>query len=264
MRQRIYLAVIAPMLAINTQVHGESIELYGIHFPPYSIDSSIVQSFPETESSDGMYGVDIELIREAYQTQGIDVTFKMGAWKRIMRDVEQGMILGAISCRPITSRASFSYFSDPVSFSTMVMATEKDYFGNQSQLSLDILLDHKTIANAGWAQEAILTDHGISYSVVNGISQGVALVRHRNQDVFMTDKESLIYVLDQIDIRDQFSFYDIKNIAYKHYGVCFSKKYPDSERLLRALNQGLQALKDTERTQTLYDKYGITAPTVSP
>lgn len=264
MRHRFSLLLMALMLSINTQVHAETIELYGIHFPPYAIDSQIVQSFPENKSPDGIYGVDIELIREAYQTQDIDVTFKMGPWKRIMRDVEQGLILGAVSCRPITSRANFSYFSDPVSFSTMVMATPKDYFGSQSQLSLDVLFDQKTITNAGWAQEAVLTHHGISYSVVNGISQGVALVLHRNQDVFMTDKESLIYVLDQMDVRDQFSFYNINNIDYKDYSVCFSKKYPDSKRLLHALNQGLRVLKETGRTQALYDEYGITAPLTSP
>lgn len=264
MRQRIHLAVITLMLIINAQAYGESIELYAIHFPPYVIDSSIEQPYQDNEDKDGLYGIDIELIREAYQSQGIEVRFKVGAWKRMMRDVEQGLILAAASCRPMTSRASFSYFSDPVSFATMVLGTRISYLGQQLQHPLDELRQHKNIVNAGWAQEAVLTHQGISYSTVNGIRQGVSLVLHRNQDVFMTDKESLLYVLDQMDVRDQFSIYGIAGIDYKHYGVCFSKKYPDSERLLHALNQGLQVLKDTGRSQALYDKYGITAPTVSP
>ncbi|SBS33736.1 Bacterial extracellular solute-binding proteins, family 3 [Marinomonas aquimarina] len=264
MKHWIRLQIVALMLMVNAQAQAESIELYGIHFPPYAIDSHIVPPYNTELHADGIYGVDIEIIREAYASQGIDVSFKMGAWKRIMRDVEQGLILGTASCRAITSRANFSYFSDPVSYSSMVLATAKDFLGPQSQHSLDILQQYNNIVNAGWAQEAVLTHHGISYSVVNGISQGVALVLHRNQDVFMTDKESLLYVLDQMEVRDQFSFYNIKHIDYKTYGVCFSKKYPDAERLLHSLNQGLERLKETGRAQAIYQKYGITTPSAAP
>ena len=264
MKHRFNLPIIALMLLTYVQARAENIELYNIYFPPYAIDSRVLQSPSEQENPDGMYGVDIEVIREAYKSQGINVTFKLRPWKRIMRDVEAGLILGGVSCRPITSRASFSYFSDPVSYSSMVLATTKDYLGAHPQQPLNALLHHKTITMAGWAQEAILTDHGISYSVVNGISQGVSLVLHRNQDIFMTDKESLVYVLDKLDVRDQFSLYTIENIDYKQYGVCFSKKYPDSKRLLQSLNQGLQVLKETGRTQALYQKYGIVAPTTTP
>ncbi|WP_417505308.1 substrate-binding periplasmic protein [Marinomonas gallaica] len=243
---------------------AEEIVLYSMHFPPYSIDSRVAPSYEADVGEDGFYGVDIEVIRAAYASQEIEVTFKSAPWKRMMRDVKAGLILGVVSCRPISARAPFSYFSDAVSYSTMVMATQKGHFGDQNSYPLEKLSFYKNIVMAGWAQEHILTRNNISYTVVNGINQGVSLILHRNQDVFMTDKESLLYVLDQMDVKDQFSLYNIDNIDYTDYSVCFSKRFEQSKRLRRALNQGLQVLRESGKINTLYAKYGITNPNVDP
>lgn len=252
-----YLGVI---LLSSSFSYAEDIVLYTMHFPPYSIDSHIVPPDKETQLQNGLYGVDVELIRAAYNTQGIQVTYKMGPWKRMVRDVREGLALGVVSCRPIESRKPFSFFSNAVSYSTMVFATRKGFLGDQPSYPLQTLKRYHTIVNAGWAQEAVLSNAHIPYTVVNGMEQGASLVLHRNQDVFMTDKESLVYALDQMNERDQFSFYNIDAVDYKDYTVCFSKKFPNSERLRDALNKGLQVLRTTGQTQALYKKYGIVDP----
>lgn len=257
-----YLSTLATLMAQAT--YAEEVVLYGIHFPPYAIDANITPPVSGEVNADNIYGVDVDIIRAAYASQGIDVTFKLGPWKRIMRDVEAGLILGVVSCRPMASRESFSYFSNSVSHSTMVMATQKGYWGEEQSHPLEKLKHEDTVVMAGWAQETILTRQSIPYSVVNGISQGVSLVLHRNQDVFMTDQESLVYVLDQMDVKDQFSLYKIDTIDYRDYAVCFSKKFEQSEQLRNSLNQGLEVLHQSGKIQAVYKYYGIVDPTLTP
>lgn len=260
----IFLYIGIALLICPLALAEEEVVLYSMHFPPYSIDSRITPPYEGSVEKDGLYGADIELIRAAYASQGVNVVFKTAPWKRTMRNIKEGLVLGVVSCRPITPRSSFSYFSDAVSYSTMVLATQKDYLGSKKSHPLSILTHHKNTVMAGWAQESILTQNGISYSVVNGISQGVSLVLHRNQDIFMTDKESLVYVLEQMEVKDQMSLYNIDNIDYTDYTVCFSKRYPHSERLRRVLNKGLKVLRESGEMQALYDKYGITNPHAAP
>ncbi|WP_067095426.1 substrate-binding periplasmic protein [Marinomonas atlantica] len=259
-----YLFCLGFLLLTNSMAHAEKVVLYSMHFPPYSINADIVPSYEDNVGEDGLYGADIEIIRAAYASQNIEVAFKTAPWKRIMRDLEAGLILGAVSCRPIAERSAFSYFSEAVSYSTMVLATQKDFLGKQDSHPLNILSTYKNIVMAGWAQEHILKSNNINYSVVNGINKGVALLLHRNQDIFMTDKESLVYVLDKMDVKDQFSFYKIDNIDHTDYTVCFSKKFKHSEHLWRTLNRGLSVLRESGKIRDLYAKYGITNPNDVP
>nr|WP_275412753.1 transporter substrate-binding domain-containing protein [Marinomonas ostreistagni] len=236
---------------------AEEITLYTIHFPPYSIDANLVPAVEPISYPDNMYGSDIDLIRAAMATQGIEVKFEILPWKRIMRDVKAGQSLGAVSCRPMAERDSFALFSNTVSYSAMVMATQKDFLGEQKVQPLEVLRKHRPVVIAGWAQEVLLTSAEIAFTDVNNIAQGAALVLHRDQDVFVTDKESLLYVLDQLGIEQKFSFYQIEGIDHDNYTVCFSRGYPDAHRYLQALNRGLDEIKRSGHMASIFERYDM-------
>lgn len=261
-RIRCLITLIALLLTLPANASSQ-VELHTIHFPPYAIDAGITPPNTPLDELDGLYGADVELVRAAFADQGVTATFKVAPWKRIMRDVRAGLVLGVISCRPIPSRKAFSYFSDPVSQSSMVMATRKGLWGDQSSYPISQMRGQFPVTMAGWAQETILTNFGIDYSVVNGIDQGASLILHRNRNVFMTDKESLVYVLEEMDALDQFSFYSVEGMNNKDYTVCISKAYPNSKHYLDLLNQGLENLYRNGKAQAIHTKYGLSSPSPS-
>lgn len=236
---------------------ASDITLYAIHFPPYSIDNNVIPAIAHRTHDDPVYGSDIDIIRAAYASQGIEVAFKVLPWKRIMRDIRSGNKLGIVSCRPIETRKNFAYFSDKISNSTLVMATQKGLMGEQASFPLNILLQHKPVTNAGWAQEVLLTEANIPYTVVNSIMQGATLILHRDRDVFVTDKDTLTYVLNRRGLLDQFSLYEIDDIDYDQYTVCFSRKYPRSEHYRDALNKGLAAIRQSGEMQRIFQRYDM-------
>lgn len=238
---------------------AQDITLYTMHYPPYTIDSRITPSTTPIHYADGMYGLDIDLIRMAYKTQGVFVHFKVAPWKRVMRDLRAGLILGGVSCRRIPLREPYALFSDPTSVSSVVLVTRKAYFQDESY-TLDILQSYKTIAVDGWAQSAILDSLGIEFTPVPGLKQGLFLILHRNQDVFMAPKESLSYLAKKMDVLDQLSFYAIEGVKYNHYTVCFSKKVEGAEKWRDMLNKGLKVLRESGQDKDVYQHYGMTYP----
>ena len=140
------------------------------------------------------------------------------------------------------------------------MATRKGFCGDQPSYPITKMQNQYPVTMAGWAQETILTNHDIRYSVVNGIDQGASLVLHRGRNVFMTDKESLLYVLKEMDILDEFSFYRIDGMNNKDYSVCVSKAYPNAKHYLELLNRGLDNLYRTGTAQAIHKKYGLSSP----
>jgi len=239
--------------------HAEDIVLYTLHFPPYTIDSKEVPSPTPLKYDDGLYGLDVDLIRAAYATQGVSVRYKIMPWVRVMRDVEAGLILGGISCHPIASRESFALFSDPVSRSSLAFVTRRNFLSPGSH-SLQELKKYKTLVVNGWAPMNILDANGIPYSLVNEDPQGLTLLLRRNHDVFMTGKESIAYVANTLGISDQLSFYNITDMEYKYYSVCFSRSYKGASMWRDKLNKGLKAIKQSGESKSIYARYGIPFP----
>lgn len=237
-------------------VQAEEVVLYTVHFPPYTIDSKEVPSSTPLKHDDGLYGLDVDLIRAAYATQGVSVRYKIMPWTRVMRDVEAGLILGGISCHPLPSREPYSLFSDPVSRSSLAFVTRRNFLSDGSH-SLQELKKYKTLVVNGWAPMNILDANGIPYSIVNEDRQGLTLLLRRNHDVFMTGKESIAYVANTLGIADQLSFYNITDMEYKYYTVCFSQSYKGASMWRDKLNKGLQAIKQSGESRAIYVRYGI-------
>ena len=238
---------------------AEEVVLYTLHFPPYTIDSKKVPSPTPVKYDDGLYGLDVDLIRAAYETQGVSVRYKIMPWTRVMRDVEAGLILGGISCHPVSSRQSFASFSDPVSRSSLTFVTRRDFLSPGSH-SLQELKKYKTLVVNGWAPMNILDANAIPYSVVNEDQQGLTLLLRRNHDVFMTGKESIAYVANTLGISDQLSFYNITDMEYKYYTVCFSRSYKGASMWRDKLNKGLEEIKHSGESRAIYTRYGIPYP----
>ena len=227
--------------AFSVRGYAQEIVLHTVHLPPRIIDASILPPSARFPNAGDVYGSDVDILRAAYATQGISVRIELHPWKRVMRDVEEGLVLGAVSCRQVPVRETFAYFSSPLSESMSAFVTRLGYLDVENT-NLDILTRFDVAAVNGWSQTNILQDAGISYSSVTGLEQGINLILRRNQDIFMTERDSALFEAHQMGVADKLRFYDVKGLGLDHYAVCFSKRYPDAQKWRDILNDGLKEL----------------------
>jgi|GEM_PF-827479 len=240
---------------------AQTLTLYAEHYPPYSIDhktdAEIIKS--DTADFDGetkLDGMDIELIRQAYSVMGVDAKFEFSPWKRVMRDVELGNVLGGISCRRTELREAFVTFSNPVSQSRLAFITRANFKGEVPQ-RLEDLKALKIVIVSGYSQQSMLESNGIKYTPASSLTQGLNLVKHRDQDVFFSGWEGSAFEAKRLGYLDELQFTLPFMEDVKKFHVCFSKKYAESDKWRLILNEGLVKIKEQGFIETIKQKYGV-------
>ncbi|MBU1294905.1 MAG: transporter substrate-binding domain-containing protein [Gammaproteobacteria bacterium] len=246
------------LLMPATSIYAEEIVLHTIHLPPHIIDSAELPPPSDFGQVEAVYGFDVDVLRAAYATQGVTVRIELTPWKRIMRDVEEGLILGAVSCRPLPIREKFAFFSTPLSDSANAFVTRRSFLDDDVS-TLAVLKKFHVSAVNGWSQTDILDSAKIPYSSVSGLDQGINLVLRRNQDIFMTERDSAIFAAQRMGVIDQLSFYDVAELGLDYYSGCFSKKYPDAEKWRDVLNKGLKELDENGKRDEIFKRYGFSS-----
>ncbi|RBP85278.1 hypothetical protein EBI01_01375 [Marinomonas rhizomae] len=254
--QFLVACILGCLLMPARSLFAEEIVLHTVHVPPHVIDAALLPPPSDFAKTESVYGFDVDILRAAYATQGVSVRIVLSPWKRIMRDVKAGLILGAVSCRRIPVREEFAIFSDHLSDSVNALVTRKSFLENEVT-TLDTLKNYNVAVVNGWSQVGILESIGQPYTSVSGLDQGINVVLHRNQDVFMTERDSAIFAAKRMQIIDQLSFYDVTELDLDHYSVCFSKRYPDAEKWRDVLNKGLEELNTNGQRKALLKKYDI-------
>jgi polar amino acid transport system substrate-binding protein len=240
---------------------AQTLTLYAEHYPPYSIDHRadadiMYSSATNSDSETKLDGMDIELIRQAYSAMGLETKFEFSPWKRVMRDVELGNILGGISCRRTESRKAFDNYSDPVSQSRLAFMTRANFQGEVPQ-RLEGLNALKVVIVSGYSQQSILDFNGVKYTAASSLTQGLNLVKHRDQDVFFAGWEGSAFEAKRLGYLDELKFTPALMEGVKKFHVCFSKKYAESDKWRLILNEGLVKIKEQGLMAMIKQKYGI-------
>ncbi|ETI60938.1 hypothetical protein D104_07330 [Marinomonas profundimaris] len=254
-----WIAFLCVVLGFSiVDAYAEEIVLHTVHIPPHIVDASIIPPPADFDSTETIYGLDADILRAAYATQGVSVRIVLTPWKRIMRDVEKGLILGAVSCRPVPSRETFAFFSDYLSDSANTFVTRRGHLDGKIP-TLALLKEYDVAAVNGWSQTNILDSADITYVSVTGLVQGINVVLRRNLDVFMTERDSALFAAKSMRGFENLSFYDVVGLDLDHYSVCFSKLYPDAEKWRDVLNKGLDELKKSGKRDEIVKKYGFSS-----
>ena len=257
--QRFLLSCLSSGLVLPISlVRAEEIVLHTIHLPPHIIDSAELSPPANFEDAEDIYGFDVDILRAAYATQGVKVRIELTPWKRIMRDVEAGLVLGAVSCRRLPVREKFALYSTPLSHSANAFVTRRSFLDGYAT-TLSILDKFHVSAVNGWAQTSILESANIPFASVSGLEQGIKLILRRNKDIFMTERDSAMFAAKRMGVMDQLSFYDVAGVGADYYSVCFSKKYPDAEKWRDVLNKGLKELDESGKRDEIFKRYGVSS-----
>jgi len=260
-KRSILLSVSSVVLMLISQLTvGQALTLYAEHYPPYAIDAKanepISSSLIKLQHDKALVGMDIELIQQAYFAMGVEAEFKFRPWKRIMRDVEQGHILGGISCRRTELRETFVNFSAPVSQSRQAFIARESFKSKVPQ-GIEGLKALKVVIVSGYSQQGMLESRGIKYTSASSLTQGLNLVKRRDQDVFFSGWEGAAYEAKRLGYLDGLVFTRPNIGDVKEFHVCFSKAYTNSDKWRLLLNEGLVKIKEQGLMASIKKKYGI-------
>jgi len=252
----IKITLLLTCLLLSKFSSAQVLTLFAEHYPPYTIDSKVNSSIPKTAGQALASGMDIDLIRAAYASLGYETEFEFRPWKRVMRNVELGRALGGISCQKTPERLKFANFSEPLSQTRMVFVTNTKFEGPIPHSIAD-LAKLKVVIVSGYSHQSMLESRNIKHSLVSTLTQGINLVKHRDQDVFFSSWEGTAYEAQRLGLRGDLQFSLPAEHNTKTYHVCFSKKFPESDRWLAALNEGLIKIKKQGVMEQIKIKHGM-------
>jgi polar amino acid transport system substrate-binding protein len=254
--------IVSFLLMLGAQsTQAQTIKFYAEHYPPYAMDVSEESGALKAEAAhidteEALEGLDVDLIRKAYAEMGVDTEFEFHPWKRVVRDVKLGNVLGGISCRRTKAREAFVNFSNPVSQSRLAFITGDNFKGRLPQNFEDLKLLNVVIVS-GYSQQSMLDSQGVKYSAASSVIQGLNLVQRRDQDVFFSGWEGAAYEAKRLGYLDELIFTQPSIDAVKTYHVCFSKNFSGSDKWRLLLNEGLEKIRIQGLMKTIQHKYGI-------
>ncbi|MBW2005175.1 MAG: amino acid ABC transporter substrate-binding protein [Deltaproteobacteria bacterium] len=235
------VAILTLLLMFTQSEASETVRLVACNFPPY-----------EFEHPDGeLRGFDVEVVEEAFQREGITAVFEFYPWARALKMAKDGEVTAVVSCTDTQKRRAFLIMSDIISSSRRVFLVRKDYKG-PLLTSFDDLRGLKVGAVKGYISSVSLTKHGIKHDI--SISDTAALKKLADSriDVFYTALETIQYLSLNLGMKDSFKWFVYFK---KNYHLCFSKKWPDVEKLVSRFNKGLKSIKEDGTYDRIHNKY---------
>lgn len=222
----------------------ESIVLLTTNYPPYEIE----------HPTDGREGFDTEVIKEIFTRLKINVEVIFIPWKRAIKKISEGQVVGGFSVADRPERHLICGLSDPVSRITPVLLAKKSFDGHIP----DRLVDTKHLRGIGirgYAYQQELADLELPHTILNSDDQALHFLVRGRADVFYTAKESSRYLAKKLNFLDQLQFIELEDRKTETFHVCFSKKWPGYEKYLGLFNKGLEQLKKDGTYSLIHAKY---------
>lgn len=224
---------------------NEPLELYVVDFPPYII-------VPDNQQD--ISGMDIEIIRAAFNAIDVQVNFTVMPWKRITKSMERGAILGSVSCSRRPERNAYMLFSDEVT-STSRVAISRNEIDTSSIQTLDDLRSFSIISIEGWAMEQQLVAENIPHETTPTYEGAMMAMRHRNIDLLYAPEYPSLYYARKLGIHRDIKVTPIRSEPSTPLYLCMSKTYPESRGIMDRFNTGLQQIKQNGTYQAIRAKY---------
>ena len=166
--------------------------------------------------------------------------FEFYPWARTLEMAKDGEVAAMLSCADTQKRREILIMSEPISSSTRVFLVRKDYKG-PPLISFDDLRGLKVGAVKGYTSSDDLARHGIKHNISINDTAALKKLAKGRIDVFNTQLEMSQYLSQNLDMRDRFKWF----VHFKkNYHLCFSKKWPDVEKLVSRFNKGLKSIKE--------------------
>ena len=221
-----------------------TLQFYVVDFPPYII----------APDEGDIHGIGIETTQAAFAKVGIETTFSLLPWKRIMKSMEHGSALGTVSCSRRPERSHYMLFSDELTISTRVAVSRKEIDTSGIQ-DLQDLRNYSVVSVEDWGMEQQLTAEAIPHEVTPTLESGIVAIRYRNIDILYASAYPSLHYAKNLGVRKDIKITPIASEPSVPLYLCLSKQYPESRTILEKFNTGLRMIKQDGTYQAIRAKY---------
>lgn len=233
-----------PFSAFAASTDAPTVELYTVDYPPYTIIS------PDGEIS----GIDVDVTTAAYAAVGINTVVLTAPWKRTLKNLQHGHIVGIITCSKRPGREEFILFSELLSEVNQVAVMSKETNARKLNVFSD-LADFDVMVVDGWGIQDELERSGIKHRLTTELDNGINAVAKRGVDVFYNAELITQYRANQLGFKDKLKYKRFSDIQSTPFYLCLSKKHEKNVQLIEQFNKGLSIIKGNGTYQAIYDRY---------
>lgn len=198
-------------------------------------------------------GYSWDILRESFHAQGYTIELVITHWARAMASVREGNVDLLYPTGMNSERlAYFSYSESPINDAAFRIYVNQDTDIEWQGLAS---LEGKTIGmvrgyNFGdeWAEQ-----EGVSTYPLNSIEQGFRMLQRGRLDGFAGYETNWDYVLKEMGLQGQFD--KLPEFGSSKEYVVGLKDNPDTERLLRDFDAGLQAIRESGEYQRIVERW---------
>lgn len=218
---------------------------YVVDYPPYIMASNDDLT---------IHGIDVEVVKAAFNSQEVKVIFERLPWKRIIRSMQEGRIAGTVSCSKRELRGSFMYFSDPISHVRRAILS-KNNLDTGNIRTLSDLNRYSVVTVSSWGMQKELVNSDIKHRSSPDLVSALKAVLYRNMDILYMAEYPALYYLKKLGMQTELKVSELQGEKPLPLHLCISQKFPNSERLKVAMNKGLRAIKANGLYDSIVSKY---------
>lgn len=229
--------------AFQVQAENPTLTIHAVNYPPYEI---------EQPTADGLRGFDVEVATAAFERVGYALNVEFLPWKRIIAMARTGETLAVLSCGVAKDRNQYINYSDPISTTSRTYAAPLDYDGKKPQTIGDGK-GAKVVSVSGYILTKELDAAGVDYFPATSDETALNILLKRDYDFFYTNREYIKYIAATLNMKGQFQYFDTKKPSLLH--LCFSRKWPESDKLHKLFNKGLADIRADGSYDAIHAKY---------
>ncbi|MCO4785950.1 MAG: transporter substrate-binding domain-containing protein [Marinomonas atlantica] len=218
---------------------------YVVDYPPYIV-------VPNDDST--IHGIDVEVVKAAFDSQQIEVKFERLPWKRIIKSMQEGRIAGTVSCSKRELRSNFMYFSNPISHVSRAILSKKN-LDTGSIHTLSDLNRYSVVTVNGWGMQKELINSDIKHRSSPDLASALKAVRYREVDVLYMAQYPAIYYLKKLGMQAELKVSKLQGEEPLPLHLCISQKFPNSAHLKHAMDIGLRTIKANGLYDDIVTKY---------
>lgn len=198
-----------------------------------------------------------EVVRDAFALSGIEVRFQFEPWARCMLAVEFGECFGAIPLAKTAEREAFGIYSRPVFMTRNPVIFNRNRIPGFDYTGLDCLRGYKLGGLLGWFYLKDWEQAKLKYHCLSDQHTAFRMIDAGRIDLTIFDEFAGKHLLRQRpEFKDSIEF-SATPYSTKELYLLASRKYPESERLVRLFNENLGKLRENGSLDRLAAKYDL-------
>lgn len=229
--------------------------LYATEIVPIATD----EYEPYTSSAYGGSGVVLEIVRESFVLQGIEVEYQFYPWKRGELLVNVGEVYGTVPYFRTQERSQKYDFSEPLIYSINRFFYNKQRFPDGFVWSsYDDFRGYVIGGTLGYWYISAFERAGLKVEEVRTDKQNLKKLIKQRVDFVLMDELTGLRLLREC-YPDDIGKIDVlaKPESFLEFHVMVSRNYPNSMELTKLFNQGLKELKENGQYRKILKKYHI-------